>query len=189
LSISQNNLHDSPNQNDIYQHYNSQQRRHTAGLQLAGSASKFGSLHTEIPLNEFPAHVEHLKQNNNELFIKEFESIETDQHFTWEHSNLEVNKPKNRYANIVAYDHSRVVLSTTSRGRARGDNLLDDLASDLDGGENDELGSDYINANYIDGFYKQRAYIATQGPLPETFEAFWRMIWEERSSVIVMLTK
>lgn len=39
-----------------------------------------------------------------------FQSIDPGQQFTWEHSNLEVNKPKNRYANVIAYDHSRVIL-------------------------------------------------------------------------------
>ncbi|KAG7262628.1 hypothetical protein CRUP_019559 [Coryphaenoides rupestris] len=39
-------------------------------------------------------------------------SIDPGQQFTWEHSNLEVNKPKNRYANVIAYDHSRVLLSS-----------------------------------------------------------------------------
>ena len=41
-----------------------------------------------------------------------FQSIDPGQQFTWEHSNLEVNKPKNRYANVIAYDHSRVMLSS-----------------------------------------------------------------------------
>lgn len=39
------------------------------------------------------------------------QSIDPGQQFTWENSNLEVNKPKNRYANVIAYDHSRVVLT------------------------------------------------------------------------------
>ncbi|XP_051550635.1 receptor-type tyrosine-protein phosphatase S-like isoform X9 [Myxocyprinus asiaticus] len=123
--------------------------------------------HPPIPIAELAEHTELLKANDNLKLSQEYESIDPGQQFTWEHSNLEVNKPKNRYANVIAYDHSRVILAP------------------IEG----ITGSDYINANYIDGYRKQNAYIATQGPLPETFGDFWRMVWEQRAATVVMMTR
>ncbi|XP_013884058.1 receptor-type tyrosine-protein phosphatase delta isoform X8 [Austrofundulus limnaeus] len=131
-------------------------------FQTPGMAS-----HPPVPISELADHAERLKANDNLKFSQEYESIDPAQQFTWENSNLEVNKPKNRYANVIAYDHSRVILSS------------------VDG----VPGSDYINANYIDGYRRQNAYIATQGPLPETFGDFWRMVWEQHTANIVMMTK
>ncbi|XP_047444656.1 receptor-type tyrosine-protein phosphatase S-like isoform X12 [Mugil cephalus] len=124
--------------------------------------------HPPIPISELAEHIELLKANDNLRLSQEYESIDPSQQFTWEHSNLEVNKPKNRYANVIAYDHTRVVLAPIEAGI---------------------LGSDYINANYIDGYRKQNAYIATQGPLAETFGDFWRMVWEQRAASVVMMTR
>nr|XP_046248905.1 protein tyrosine phosphatase receptor type Fa isoform X11 [Scatophagus argus] len=123
--------------------------------------------HPPIAICDLANHIERLKANDGLLFSQEYESIDPGQQFTWEHSNLEVNKPKNRYANVIAYDHSRVILTP-----------VDGIP-----------GSDYINANYIDGYRKQNAYIATQGPLPETLSDFWRMVWEQRTCTIVMMTR
>ncbi|XP_073201479.1 receptor-type tyrosine-protein phosphatase delta isoform X29 [Lepidochelys kempii] len=130
-------------------------------------ARKGMASHPPIPILELADHIERLKANDNLKFSQEYESIDPGQQFTWEHSNLEVNKPKNRYANVIAYDHSRVLLSA-----------IEGIP-----------GSDYVNANYIDGYRKQNAYIATQGALPETFGDFWRMMWEQRGATVVMMTK
>ncbi|XP_072318758.1 protein tyrosine phosphatase receptor type Db isoform X9 [Eucyclogobius newberryi] len=131
-------------------------------FQTPGMAS-----HPTVSLSELADHIERLKANDNLKFSQEYESVDPGQQFTWENSNLEVNKPKNRYANVIAYDHSRVILSS------------------IEG----VPGSDYINSNYIDGYRRQTAYIATQGPLPETFGDFWRMVWEQHTANIIMMTK
>ncbi|XP_059221333.1 tyrosine-protein phosphatase Lar isoform X5 [Stomoxys calcitrans] len=123
--------------------------------------------HPPIPISEFANHVERLKANDNQKFSQEYESIEPGQQFTWDNSNYEYNKPKNRYANVTAYDHSRVILP-----------LMDGV-----------VGSDYINANYCDGYRKHNAYVATQGPLQDTISDFWRMCWELKTTTIVMMTR
>ncbi|KAF4096641.1 tyrosine-protein phosphatase non-receptor type 22 [Onychostoma macrolepis] len=74
------------------------------------------------------------------------------------------NVKKNRYKDIVPFDHSRVKLSL--------------ITSKHD--------TDYINASFIKGVLDSRAYIATQGPLPNTVLDFWRMLWEYNVQVIVM---
>ena len=72
---------------------------------------------------------------------------------------------KNRYNNIFPYDHSRVRLKDVSDG-----------------------GCDYVNASHVKTTYSNRNYIATQAPIPATFNDFWRVVWEQDIRVIVMLT-
>ncbi|XP_065834466.1 receptor-type tyrosine-protein phosphatase delta-like [Oscarella lobularis] len=119
-----------------------------------------------VRISDFENHVRRLQANGNSKFTQEYEAIKVDMEFTSSQSLLQCNEEKNRYSNIVAYDHTRVRLNAVKG----------------------EQGSDYINANFIDGHEKKNAYVATQGPLKETVKDFWRMVWEQQSSTIVMLT-
>ncbi|CAF0768873.1 unnamed protein product, partial [Rotaria sordida] len=124
---------------------------------------------TSIPINQFAAYVARMHKDGDFGFVRLFEDIcEVSKTYTFpaDVSQLEYNKSKNRYTNILTYDHSRVKLSSDDR----------------DGRGN------YINANYVDGHHKANAYIATQGPMPNTINDFWRMIWEKDVSVLVMIT-
>ncbi|XP_040061328.1 tyrosine-protein phosphatase non-receptor type 9 [Ixodes scapularis] len=82
-------------------------------------------------------------------------------------ARLKANQCKNRYTDVLCYDHSRVTLAR--RG--------------------DDEDSTYINANFVDGYRHKNAFISTQGPLPKTYCDFWRMVWEQRCAVIVMTTR
>ncbi|KAM5156728.1 tyrosine-protein phosphatase non-receptor type 3 isoform 4-T5 [Mantella aurantiaca] len=75
------------------------------------------------------------------------------------------NMEKNRYKDVLPYDATRVLLQETE---------------------------DYINASYVNMEIPSsnivNKYIATQGPLPHTCAHFWQMIWDNRLSLVIMLT-
>ncbi|XP_030428260.1 receptor-type tyrosine-protein phosphatase C isoform X6 [Gopherus evgoodei] len=102
------------------------------------------------------------------LFLDEFQSIpRVFSKFSIKEARKNYNQNKNRYIDILPYDYNRVELS------------------EMDG----DPGSDYINASHIDGFKEPRKYIAAQGPKDETTDDFWRMIWEHKATIIVMVTR
>ena len=49
-------------------------------------------------------------------------------------------------------------------------------------------GSDYINANFVNGYKKRKLWICAQGPLEYTVPEFWRMVYEQNVEMIIMLT-
>uniref|UniRef100_A0A8D0H099 protein-tyrosine-phosphatase n=1 Tax=Sphenodon punctatus TaxID=8508 RepID=A0A8D0H099_SPHPU len=111
------------------------------------------------------------KKLNKEEFANEFLKLKSqsmkyraDKIYLTATSERPENVKKNRYKDILPFDHSRVKLSLVTSGKD----------------------SHYINANFIKGVYCPRAYIATQGPLSTTVLDFWRMIWEYEVLIVVM---
>ncbi|XP_034018396.1 receptor-type tyrosine-protein phosphatase kappa [Thalassophryne amazonica] len=167
-------------------------RYHCEGTE---SPYQTGQLHPAIRVADLLQHINLMKTSDSYGFKEEYESFFEGQSASWDVAKKEQNRTKNRYGNIIAYDHSRVILQPIE----------------------DDPSSDYINANYIDvsgnaanatigsqrnqrnhtpsliwlyrdGYQRPSHYIATQGPVHETVYDFWRMVWQEQSACIVMVT-
>uniref|UniRef100_A0A8C6ID95 protein-tyrosine-phosphatase n=1 Tax=Mus spicilegus TaxID=10103 RepID=A0A8C6ID95_MUSSI len=121
-------------------------------------------IHSDILLETYKRKI----ADEGRLFLAEFQSIpRVFSKFPIKDARKPHNQNKNRYVDILPYDYNRVELSEI----------------------NGDAGSTYINASYIDGFKEPRKYIAAQGPRDETVDDFWRMIWEQKATVIVMVTR
>ncbi|XP_016390993.1 receptor-type tyrosine-protein phosphatase mu-like [Sinocyclocheilus rhinocerous] len=168
-----------------------------------------GQLHPAIRVADLLQHITQMKCAEGYGFKEEYESFFEGQSAAWDSAKKDENRMKNRYGNIIAYDHSRVRLQN------------------LDGEQN----SDYINANYVDVSteaavtFSQRSprmssdvtqtlqfletplldwhacvFVQTVtvgdesvcltgcGPMQETVIDFWRMVWQENTATIVMVT-
>ncbi|XP_046489703.1 tyrosine-protein phosphatase 10D isoform X2 [Neodiprion pinetum] len=139
--------------------------RVTDDLSLPGSVIEISR---PIRVENFADHYRMMSADSDFRFSEEFEELKhvgRDQPCTA--ADLPCNRPKNRFTNILPYDHSRFKLQPVD----------------------DEEGSDYINANYVPGHNSPREFIVTQGPLHSTRGDFWRMVWESNSQAIVMLTR
>lgn len=97
----------------------------------------------------------------------EFQKIPTsDEKATKANGEREENYMKNRFNSILPYDRNIVALDK------------------IDGDD----ASDYVNSSFVRGHKSDKAYIAAQGPKNNTVDAFWRMVWQEHVTHIVMLT-
>ncbi|XP_027757212.1 receptor-type tyrosine-protein phosphatase eta isoform X5 [Empidonax traillii] len=120
-----------------------------------------------IKVENFESYFKKQQADSNCGFAEEYEELKSaGVHQPKFAAELPENRGKNRYNNVLPYDISRVKLSNESPGSG-----------------------DYINANYMPGYNSKKAFIAAQGPLPNTIDDFWQMIWEKNIYSIVMLTK
>ncbi|XP_074644891.1 tyrosine-protein phosphatase 10D-like isoform X2 [Tubulanus polymorphus] len=123
-----------------------------------------------VKLTEFEEHFKYMSADTDFRFAEEYEELSLiGRELTTENSQHQCNRMKNRFTNILPYDWSRVKLCPME--------------------DEDGQISDYINANYMPGYTSKREFIVSQGPLPSTIDDFWRMIWEQNSRAIVMVTQ
>uniref|UniRef100_G3SSF8 Receptor-type tyrosine-protein phosphatase H n=1 Tax=Loxodonta africana TaxID=9785 RepID=G3SSF8_LOXAF len=121
----------------------------------------------DILAEDFADHVRRNEKDSNCGFAEEYQQLAIEGH-DQPHTvaSAPENNAKNRYRDVLPYDWSRVPLKT------------------LHG----EPGSDYINASFVPGLWSSQEFIAAQGPLPQTVGDFWRLVWEQQSHTLVMLT-
>ncbi|NXN40888.1 PTPRU phosphatase, partial [Rhinoptilus africanus] len=127
-----------------------------------GSPYHTGQLHPAVRVADLLQHINQMKTAEGYGFKQEYESF-----FEGWDASKKKDKTKGRQEHVSTYDRHRVKLHP----------LLGDP------------NSDYINANYIDGYHRSNHFIATQGPKQEMVYDFWRMVWQEHCSSIVMITK
>uniref|UniRef100_A0A2K6EC79 Receptor-type tyrosine-protein phosphatase H n=1 Tax=Macaca nemestrina TaxID=9545 RepID=A0A2K6EC79_MACNE len=121
----------------------------------------------DILAEDFADHVRKNEKDSNCGFADEHQQLSLVDHSQSQTvASAPENNGKNRYRNVLPYDWSRVPLKPI----------------------HEEPGSDYINASFIPGLRSPQEFIATQGPLPQTVGDFWRLVWEQQSHTLVMLT-
>ncbi|KAM8970640.1 tyrosine-protein phosphatase non-receptor type 9-like [Sarcophilus harrisii] len=137
-------------------------------LSLTSSEDSHSVDHSAPPAMNIVELLDHFHSKQRRGIYQEFESINYAHPVgTFHFSILPGNLEKNRYDDVMCLDETRVKLIRRM----------------------DETQTDYINANFIDGYNHKNAYIGTQGPLENTFGDFWLMVWEQKVLVIVMITQ
>uniref|UniRef100_A0A8C2CXS7 Receptor-type tyrosine-protein phosphatase alpha n=1 Tax=Cyprinus carpio TaxID=7962 RepID=A0A8C2CXS7_CYPCA len=125
-----------------------------------------------LPVDKLEEEMNRRMADDNKLFREEFNALPVCPiQASCDAASKEENKEKNRYVNILPCKHAYT--------RATRVHL-----TSLEGVPD----SDYINASYINGYQEKNKFIAAQGPKEETVNDFWRMIWEQNTATIVMVT-
>ncbi|XP_008117148.3 receptor-type tyrosine-protein phosphatase H [Anolis carolinensis] len=142
-------------------------RKLSNGLKKPKPDVGLSEVHVSVPLSTFPNYCDEKLSSSAFGFAKEYQQLQDIGMGQPQNvAQQPENQPKNRYSNVVPYNHARVQLLPRPG----------------------DPNSDYINASYMPGFKGEKEFIAAQGPLQETLCDFWRMIWEQRITTLVMLT-
>ncbi|XP_071854861.1 uncharacterized protein [Apostichopus japonicus] len=119
-----------------------------------------------ILVTNLETYMKNCEESKSNTLEQQFQGFNKGKQFASEVGEEDDNRQKNRFKNMIAYDHSRVILEK------------------LDGDPH----SDYYNANYIENAEENNAFIACQGPNTASIDDFWRMVIQEKVLNIVMLT-
>ncbi|XP_038383701.1 receptor-type tyrosine-protein phosphatase H isoform X1 [Canis lupus familiaris] len=142
-------------------------KRHNKSQREPAPRGLVFSLSKDILAEDFADHIRKNEMDSNYGFEKEYQQLYLESHNQSQTvASAPENGAKNRYRNVLPYDWSRVSLKPLQ----------------------DEPGSDYINASFMPGLENPQEFIAAQGPLPQTVGDFWRLVWEQQSHTLVMLT-
>lgn len=137
-------------------------------LEARDQSSSFSKTIPSVPIDcKYFLKLCDLRRKYPVLYRLEFQTAAKVEIHPCRHACRKNNQSKNQNPQCIPYDYNRVVLQK-----------VDGVAD-----------SDYINASYVDSLLKPNAYIVTQGPVEDTVNAFWRLVWQENVSTIIMLTK
>eukprot|EP00731_Ephydatia_muelleri_P027720 Em0019g593a len=134
---------------------------------ICGENSRSMIWEKPVPVSQFQDYVVHLQANLNYGFHYQYKCLPSGAERKAKIGQLPENRHLNRLPKIIPYDDNRVIIHPVPRSN--------------------DVCNEYINASYIDGHNKHKKFIATQGPLQSTLESFWRMVWQEEITVMVML--
>ncbi|KAK3880679.1 hypothetical protein Pcinc_014837 [Petrolisthes cinctipes] len=124
-------------------------------------------LRGEVNKNAIRQYIQYLEKDSQRGLEEEYARLkeQSPQHSS-DIASMDCNMIKNRFINILPFDHTCVKLPLAST----------------------DAGSNYINASYISDTQNGYYFVATQGPKPISVSDFWRMVWELKVYTIVMLT-